>query len=673
MEETELRGAITILNVDDDAQGRAYKTTVLEQAGFAVSEAANAEQALQLAMSTDVSLVLLDVMLPGLDGFYVCQQLKDNLSTRSIPIVLISGACVTDEDWARGLDVGADHYLMTPVSDSVLVKTICALLRRYTLDKTRAEVHRQAYEALESSERRYRDLMSNAPYGVYVSAASGEILMANQALATILGFDSAQDLLGCSSAGFYADPDERDWIKREWRRSSERSTHEVRWRRRDDQMAIVRLTRGLARPDNHEPNYEVFVEDVTEARRLEMEALQRRKMEGIGRLAAGIAHDFNNLLTAVLGYTELLLQDSSLSDGTRSDLLEIERAGKSATALTQQLLAFGRKQPLQIGPVDMNRTVQNCEQLLRRLIGADIVVTVQLSQSLPFIRADVTQLEQVFLNLAVNARDAMKDGGRLTITTDLIELPDADILPIDVPAPHGQYVRVRFTDTGCGMDADTKQHLFEPFFTTKEMGRGTGLGLASAYGVVKQLEGFIWVRSEVGQGATFSLIFPPLQRFDAASSALAGDRSTPAKQKTILIVEDDASVRMFGANVLRRHGYHVLETETPAAALSLVAKEQSTIDAVISDVIMPGMNGPAFIAKLKSIRDIPALFMSGYADMSVIESISDGDIPLLPKPFSRSSLLEAVRLIVEQPNPQTDVETAASVVKNVHGRDCSDR
>jgi two-component system cell cycle sensor histidine kinase/response regulator CckA len=402
-----------------------------------------------------------------------------------VPVIQISASCIADADWVRGLDSGADNYLIEPVASEVVIGTLRQLLyrRRAELElRTRGE---RALAALSASERRYRDLFVHAPYGICTFAHDGRVLTANKAFADMFGYDSIDAVTSSADINFYSHISDRERILAAWRDHGRLDPHEVEWRRPDGQSLRVRLTgrRVDDEPDGADA-FEVFVEDVTAQRRLEAEARQSQKMEAVGRLAAGIAHDFNNLLTAVLGYTELMLEDVPADSRMHADLFQIHTAGMSAASLTQQLLAFGRKQTQAL---DVNVLVHAGATLIRRTLGDDITVTVRASDALAPIQADRVQLEQVLLNLAINARDAMPRGGTLTIETERVQLTSPHPFPWPVRVAPGGYVRLTVVDTGCGMDAETRRQVFEPFFTTKGPGRGIGLGLATVYGIVKQL------------------------------------------------------------------------------------------------------------------------------------------------------------------------------------------
>jgi two-component system cell cycle sensor histidine kinase/response regulator CckA len=376
---------------------------------------------------------------------------------------------------------------------------------------------------------------------------------------------------------------------------------------------------------------------------------QSQKMEAIGHLAFGVAHDFNNLLTAILGYTEMMLSQIGEDKPISADLMEIRKAGDRAAALTKQLLAFSRKQPLSMTAVDLNSVVSEAEQLLRRLIGEHITLRTKLASDIWSIAGDVTQLEQVLLNLVVNARDAMPNGGTILVETNNVVLSNQHKFPDPVPVVPGRYTLLLVQDTGSGMDEATRARLFEPFFTTKSRGRGTGLGLATVYGIIKHLKGYIFAESEPGSGTTFRLYFPAAVDVPATAT-MPSARLTPfVGRETVLVVEDDDAVRRYATVALRRYGYDVLEASSPERALE-ISEEAEAIHLILTDVIMPGLSGPAFVQRVRQRRaSVPTIYMSGYpGDAMVATAVMETGDAQLSKPFATDELLRAVREVIDQ-------------------------
>ena len=374
---------------------------------------------------------------------------------------------------------------------------------------------------------------------------------------------------------------------------------------------------------------------------------QVQKMEAVGRLAGGVAHDFNNLLTVITSYSDLVLEDLAPDDPTRDDIAQIRKAAEGAAALTRQLLAFSRQQVLEPKVLDLKATVAGTEKLLQRLIGEDVQLATALAPDLGAVKADPIQLEQIIINLAVNARDAMPAGGRLTIEAANVEMDEVYVRS-HAPAPPGRYVMLALSDTGIGMDEQTKARIFEPFFTTKESGKGTGLGLATVYGIVKQAGGFIWVYSEPGRGTSFKVYLPRVD--EAAEPTVARPATEPRRgAETVLVVEDAASVRMVTRQALERYSYTVLEAPNGETALRLAAKHHGPIQLLLTDVVMPGLSGRQLAEQLSRLRpEMKVLYVSGYADNAIVHhGILDSGVAYLQKPFAPESLARRVRDVLD--------------------------
>ena len=383
--------------------------------------------------------------------------------------------------------------------------------------------------------------------------------------------------------------------------------------------------------------------DITARKQLEEQLYRSQKLEAIGRLSGGVAHDFNNLLGLIIGYGEALQQRIPPEDPYREAVDEIQNAGKRAAALTQQLLAFSRKQVLEPRILNLDAIILDIEKMLRRLVGEDIEMQLLLAPDIGSVKADRSQIEQVVLNLVVNARDAMPDGGKLTIETANRELDRTAVLrhPYVIPGP---YALLKVTDTGCGMDAELQSHIFEPFFTTKEKGKGTGLGLATAYGVIKQSGGYIWVDSEVGKGTAFRIYLP---RVNAVAETLP--EAKPAVRvapegRTILVVEDEPSLLKLTKKTLSQAGHKVFEAGDASQALEVSRKTEGAIDLLLTDVIMPGMSGKKLADVLSAARPgMGVLYMSGYTDGEIAtHGILEEGTTILRKPFTRDELMRRV-------------------------------
>jgi PAS domain S-box-containing protein len=393
---------------------------------------------------------------------------------------------------------------------------------------------------------------------------------------------------------------------------------------------------------------------ITERKRLQEQLRQAQKMEAVGRLAGGIAHDFNNMLTAIIGYSELLTQQIGADKPLGRDLHEILAAAQRAATLTQQLLAFSRKQPLAITAVDLSQVVAGVQTMLRRLIGERIVVRTELAGDLHRVMADVTQIEHALVNLAVNARDAMPLGGTLTIQTANTEL-DERYAASHPGAEAGTYVMISLTDTGTGIPPELRSQIFEPFFTTKEHGRGTGLGLAAVYGIVKRLGGYIEMESEVGKGTTFRIFLPKTDQAARTPAPPVAPIVTSVGHETILLVEDERGVRRFIASSLQRFGYRVVEAENAEAAIAALSNWQGALDLLLTDVVLPGMSGPELAGHVLQARPATrVLYMSGYTERYLtVNDTLDPAVELIEKPFTAHDLLTRTRQLLsgEKPEP----------------------
>ncbi len=391
--------------------------------------------------------------------------------------------------------------------------------------------------------------------------------------------------------------------------------------------------------------------DITERKRLEDQFRQAQKMEAVGQLAGGVAHDFNNFLTIITGYSELLLERLGPEDGQRANLEQIKRAGERAAALTRQLLAFSRRQVLVPQDLDLNAIVADIDKMLRRLIGEHIELVTIRQEGLGKVRSDPGQIEQVIMNLAVNARDAMPQGGKLTIETANVQLDEEYARRHALVTP-GRHVLLAVSDTGCGMDAATQAHVFEPFFTTKGEGRGTGLGLATVYGIVKQSGGHICVYSEVGKGTSVKLYLPHVGQ-DVRVVEPKKEAEIPRGSETILLVEDEAALRMLVRELLESKGYRVIEARHGPDALFVCEQHKGPIHLLLTDVVMPEMNGRELAERLAPFhREMKVLYMSGYTDDAIVHhGVLDAGMGFLQKPFSRNTLARKVREVLGEATP----------------------
>jgi PAS domain S-box-containing protein len=527
---------------------------------------------------------------------------------------------------------------------------------------------RAAQEGLRRSESNFRSLVMNAPYGICRCNAFGTLQDANPALVAMLGYDSAAELTGRHLGSLYADAQQWFQTADYFHAGKEFNDLTTECVRKDGASIVARISGRSIANDKTGGTFEIFMEDVTETRTLELQFRQAQKMEAIGRLAGGIAHDFNNLLMVISGYSEFLLERLGPDPRLRGPAQEISNATQRATSLTRQLLAFSRKQMLAPKVLDLNEVVAENLKMLTRMIGEDIDLVMVPGPGLGAVRADPGQIDQVIMNLAVNARDAMAQGGKLTIETANVTL-DENFARTHTPLTPGDYIMIAISDTGIGMDGETQSRIFEPFFTTKGA-KGTGLGLSTVYGIVKQSGGFIFVDSQPQRGTAFRTYFP---RVDGREEAAAAQDSLGLPrpdhgQETILLVEDETHLRRLARQYLETQGYKILEAEDGAAALQIVDGYQGTIDLLLTDVIMPGMNGRVLATNIaKLVPDIRVLYMSGYTENAIgHDGTLDAGVNLLQKPFSLPALKDRVREVLDsEPIPLEAAmpsRTGASVV-----------
>jgi PAS domain S-box-containing protein len=576
------------------------------------------------------------------------QQVKHHLP--NCPVIWYAGK--DEEDLgvpalAEAMRNGLDDYIGRLDRASIPLATAI----RQALDRG-AQERDTASRALLESEKRYRLLFESNPQPMWVADLENyNFLAVNDAAIRHYGY-SREEFLTMKTTDIRPEddiPGLKDQL-RQIRRTPGGMGDAGIWRHvRKDRTEVEAQITWHALSFLGRPAELVLANDVTERRRLEEQLRQAGRIEAIGRLAGGVAHDFNNLLSLIIGYSELLLEGLSPVDPRRKSAEEIRAAGQRAASLTRQLLAFSRKQVLQPEVLDMNEVAERTGKMLRRLIGEDIELVFKLDSTLNAVLADRGQIEQVLLNLAVNARDAMPDGGTVTVETANVQL-DATYARHHNPIQAGHYVMLAFSDTGHGMTADIKEHIFEPFFTTKETGKGTGLGLATVYGIVKQSEGYIWVYSEPGQGTTFKIYLPPT---GIAIPVMAPEESMAPEavhgRETILVVEDEAPLRELAADFLRGCGYQVLEAGNGADAIDLVLNLVGRLDLLVTDVVMPGMSGRALAERLSERAvETKVLYLSGYTDEAIHRhGVLEAGVAFLQKPFRLADLARRVREILD--------------------------
>jgi PAS domain S-box-containing protein len=514
---------------------------------------------------------------------------------------------------------------------------------------------RAAQEGLRRSELNFRSLVTNAPYGICRCDASGKLLDVNPALLGMLGYSAASELVGKHLGALYADTQQWFELADFLRAESPFNGLTAEWKRKDGSTNVLRVSGRSVSDGGEGKAFELFAEDVTERRILEQQLRQSQKMEAIGRLAGGIAHDFNNLLMVISGYSEFLLERLGSEPTLRGPAQEIASAAQRASSLTRQLLAFSRKQMLAPKIIDLNEVVTENLKMLTRMIGEDVDLVMVPGASLGAVRADSGQIEQVIMNLAVNARDAMPSGGKLTLETSNVTL-DEDYARYHAPLQPGDYIMLAISDTGAGMDSETQSHIFEPFFTTKGP-KGTGLGLSTVYGIIKQSGGYVWVYSEVGKGTTFKIYLPRVAATGETAAllpaAVEAQKAEPGTE-TILVVEDEANLRYLARQFLEKQGYKVIEAADGAVAMQIVVAHEGVIHLLLTDVIMPGMNGRELAQRVSEMRpNVKVLYMSGYTENVIGHNGTlDAGVSLLQKPFNLRDLKDKVREVLDaKPTP----------------------
>lgn len=529
--------------------------------------------------------------------------------------------------------------------DTGKIKGVIEYLRDITERKRGEEALQEAHQTLQA-------YIQAAPLAIYVMNPEGKIQIWNPAAERLFGWKE-EEVLGFSLPTIPINKiEEAKGLFRKVLGGESLHGLELQRRKKDGSPIDVSVfSAPLYDTHGRVTGVMSLNMDITESKRLKEQLLHSQKMEVVGRLAGGVAHDFNNLLTAITGYSELVLNFMDDNNPLRQDVAEIRKAGQRAASLTRQLLAFSRKQVLQPEVLDLNLVVEDLGKMLRRLLPSDIDLVVSTTSNPGRVVADPGQIEQVILNLAINARDAMAGGGRLTITTANMVLDESHARRLPEVEP-GSYVMLEVRDTGCGMDPETRSHIFEPFFTTKETGKGTGLGLSTVYGIIKQSGGHIAVHSEPQKGTAFEIYLPRISgELESGAQVSREPASRYQGRETILLVEDEDGVRQLVSTVLQRHGFRVLEARHGTDALDLIARHPGPIHLVLTDVVMPGMGGLELAQRLKPLHpDLKVLYMSGYAEYAhPHQGQPDQEISFLQKPFEAQGLLQRVRNLLDAP------------------------
>ena len=623
------------------ALGYAYGTPLLYGGGT-----------IPVALPTGLSLLLLGSTIVAAAGTSVwplrpligpapgARMLRAFLPATATLVVLIGLL-----DARLGASLGANRVLITGWFAVVGVAMVTVLVSG--LARLIGGELDQAYADRYRAEQRHREMFEQTPAGVATTTVDGRILLCNEAFARMFGFESAQGLVGQEAATLYWEPEDRDRLLAVLRETGRLRNFEFRMRRRDGTAIWVLVNLTLQDGGAGGARIDATLIDISDRKSLEQQLWQAQKLDALGSLAGGVAHDFNNLLTAIVGYAGLLRLDFPPGDERIESVEEIDKACMRAAGLTRQLLAFSRRQQFEPKPLRLDERVRDMEKMLQRLLGPQVRLVTATDERLARVWADPSQVEQVVLNLGVNARDAMPQGGTLTIETRNLHL-DERYAGEQVDVPAGDYVLLAVSDTGTGMDRETRARIFEPFFTTKEKGKGTGLGLATVYGIVKQSRGYIFVYSEPGVGTTFKCYFPVTDaEVGAAVPSLAPTRVQG--QETILVLEDELPILAFVVSALERNGYQVLSAGDGETAMRVAATHHGVIHLVLSDGVLSGVRVPELLRRLRGARpETKILLMSGYSQEAVFQNeIVEPTTAFLAKPFTIGQLTTKVREVLD--------------------------
>jgi two-component system, cell cycle sensor histidine kinase and response regulator CckA len=621
-----LEGIRVLLVEDNPADVRLF-VELLRETGAGHLKFENVDRlstALERLSNQTFDIVLLDLSLPDAHGLDTLVRAHAHAPT--VPIVVLTG--LDDQALAvKSVRAGAQDYLVKGrVDGDLLVRSM-----RYATERARA------LEALERREEHYRSLIENSLDLITILNLDGTIRYASPSHERVLGY-GLEELVGQNALSFtHVEDVER--VTATFALADGTASVQSRFRHKDGSWRVLE---SFGRNMSHLPGVSGIVvnsRDITDRTRLEEQLHHSQRLEAVGRLAGGVAHDFNNLLMIITGYSQILLDTMHAGDPARGDLEQVVKAAERGTDLTRQLLAFSRRQMVKPAMLNLNALVHDMDRMLRRVLGEDIELATILAPGLKTIQADPGQLEQVILNVAVNARDAMPNGGKLTLETANVQVTgDADGEKVTLPP--GSYVTVCITDTGFGMDAEIQSRVFEPFFTTKD--DGTGLGLSTSYGIIKQSGGEIWVDSKLGDGTSFWIYLPAVEQPPDVLE-VAGESPLLRGTETILLVEDEEGVRRVLENMLKRHGYQVLSSNSSADALALGQRHTGEIHLLITDVIMPGMSGRRMAEHmLKQRPGMRVLFVSGYGEPLEAQP----NTAFLQKPFKTEDLAVKIREVL---------------------------
>ncbi len=633
-----------LLYVDDEESNlRIFKDAFRRK--YNVFTASSTKEGIEILEKYDIDLVLSDQRMPEMSGVdFLRYSLKKFPAMNRILITAYSDFEAIEEAINRA---HIFQYIKKPWDQRHLEKIIQNALRLYMLqkeNKEKTEALKKTKEKLEKSEAKYKLLSDVSFEGIFIHD-KGIIIEVNAALLKMFGYKRI-DLIGKNVIDLLLLENYNPFVTE---KKESNVPIEVIAIRKDGSKFPAEIQSRFIKDKGNKILKAEAIRDISERKNMEQQYFQMQKMEAIGKLAGGIAHDFNNLLTVINGFSEILLNRLHQEDPIRKEIGEIRKAGERANSLTSQLLAFSRRQLIKPKRININTCVQDIEKMLRRIIGEDIELETILDPDLANIKADKSQIDQVIMNLAINARDAINDVGKLTIETNNVVI-DEEYVKNHISMKPGRYVMLAISDNGCGMDRETLSKIFEPFFTTKEAGKGTGLGLSTVYGIIKQNNGYIWVYSEPGQGTTFKIYFPRVDEPVEKDNEIKVPTGSLKGDEVILVVEDDYSVRKLTVEFLSKFGYSLLEAENGKEALTLLQKKSIYVDLIITDVIMPKMSGRELEKRIaKSHPKTKILFVSGYTDNAIAHhGVLEEGVNFLSKPFRPLELAQKVRMILDE-------------------------
>ena len=688
-----------ILIVDDNDANLYMLNCLLTGHGNVVVEANNGEEALIRLHSEEFNLIISDILMPVMDGFTLCREVKKDKKLQALPFIIYTATYTGPKDEAFALEIGASKFILKPCDPVVFIKAVNEVVDNYKNNDYFTPLTEENEEDILKlyNERLVRKLEQKMLQSEQEVMARHEIeealrrsewlLNATQKISKIGGWAwdiehkktywteetyriydidpnelsyPDQELYNISLQGY--EKEDREKIDKAFHKCIANGTpyeFECPFITTKGRKLFIKTAGQPVYEDNLLTKINGYIQDFTEIKQNELERdklkeqlLQSQKLDSIGQLAGGIAHDFNNILNVILIYCEVVMNSLPKHSDIYSDIEEITKAGQRASDLTRQLLIFSRKHIAQPQIIDLNNVINDLKKMLVRIIGEQIDFITSLSDNLGLVKIDQGHIEQIIMNLVINARDAMPSGGKLIIETSTI-LIDSDLAENHISMPLGQYAVLIISDSGCGMNKETKDRIFEPFFTTKEKGKGTGLGLSTVYGIVKEAGGSIWVYSEINKGTTFKIFFPITNEQAVDQNEKKTEDDLFGNNEKILLIEDDPALRTIFEKMIKKQGYCVTSASSGEEALEAVEIQGFTPDLLISDVVIPGIYGIELVKRLKAtVPNLKLLFMSGHTDSAIVlREVLDVGIPFIQKPFTCKVLASLIKKLLQQDTP----------------------